>query len=83
MGFPDPVPWRFGWGRSARFQHRDMSPFRAGDTSGLHTRWVRLNANLFGKSCWRMPLADRKSERTDLGTTANPVPAATQAIMAW
>jgi hypothetical protein len=65
------------------FKDRDMSPFSAGDTSPLHTRWVRLSANLFGKSCWRMPLADRKSESTDLGTTAKPVPAATQAIMAW
>jgi hypothetical protein len=51
MHFPDPATRRYARGYRRAFKARDMSPFRAGDTSPLHTRWVRLSANLFGKLC--------------------------------
>ena len=67
---------------SAAPGNTDSRPRSAGDGSPFHTRWVRLYANRFGSACWRTPCVARSASRVDAGTTANPVPAATQAIIA-
>ena len=55
---------------------------KLGDAAPFHTRWVRLRRTRPGSSCSATSPAARRDCSTERGTIAQPVPAATQAMMA-
>src|SRR5262249_38905740 len=61
-------------------RRRRIKPSSASDRCPRQTRWVRFLETVFGSGCWLTFPVACSSTSTDLGTTAKPVPAATQAM---